>query len=60
MHEDSQQPARTCDGSGRRQIPKSFFGAGKRACAALPNKQENSQDMALSSGIMPAALKNGN
>ena len=59
MHEGSQQPARTCDGSGRRQIPMPFFGAGKRACAAVCNKQESSQVTALSSVIMPAAPKNG-
>ena len=37
-----------------------FFGAGKRACAAVSNKQESSQVTALSSVIMPAAPKNGN
>ena len=59
LHEGSQQPARTCDGSGRRQIPKPFFGAGIRACVVLSMVR----GCPLSDGgdprIMPAAPKNG-
>ena len=57
LHEGSQQPARTCDGSGRRQIPKPFFGAGKRACVVLSMVRGCPQDTAETRGSCPPPRK---
>ena len=59
-HQNTQAAPRTCDGSGRRQIPVLFFGAGKRACVAAANKQRNSQDTVVLRGSCPPPRKMAN